>query len=280
MADNGNYLSGQPSGGGDQAPSGNFLGVPKDYLAIRRDPTTLSGVRRPDSLDPALQAVPPTYVSGSEFDITRLSVENIARLQARLSAAGLIGPSTKFRVGIADSTTISAYKRALETANRYGMSVVEAMDMLASTPQSSGGDLSVGGDGKVKVAGPASLARTTTRTDRNVTTFTAADAETAADDAYRQALGQEATPAQQKALRAALNAYAKANPSVSTTESRYNRNGEMVRSSTTSSGGMDASAVQQIAQDQARANPSYAEVQAATTYWNALEQSLGATANV
>lgn len=62
----------------------------------------------------------PRYFEGMEFIPASFSPEKIAMLQRELATAGLIGPKTKFRVGLWDETTRNAYKNLLEYANASG----------------------------------------------------------------------------------------------------------------------------------------------------------------
>ena len=101
------------------------------------------------------------------------------------------------------------------------------------------------------------------------------DARAAANEAYSALLGREARGKEAGAIQAALNAYGKAHPSINTRVDDGKGNG-----TTTTTGGMSSAAAGQIVEDQAKAAPGYAEYQSASTYFNALQQALGATAQV
>lgn len=158
-----NYFEGQPAGGGGPSTSGGFIGVPDDHSV----PATLAdyfkpgGATRVNGMEfPTNAPHVPQYRDGAEQNIRRLSAENLARLQAQLASVGLIGPETKFRVGVPDSTTVTAYKRLLEVANNYAISDSDALDLLAKTPQLRGDGTQIGPDGQV-VGGPSKSVNTT-----------------------------------------------------------------------------------------------------------------------
>jgi hypothetical protein len=272
-----------PSVSGDSGSGSKFIGVPDDYTTRYGGSAPIPGTvqMRPD-INPVM--VGPTYetkgpnTTGALQAIASLPPETMARLQIRMARAGLIGSSTQVTVGVADDSTVTAYKELLGIANRYGMSDTDALAMLESDPKSlgrggaSGSDLLGGGSG----GGP------TTHTSKSTQTqdFTRMDARAIAADAYRQALGQGRVVGKQvRALEKALDAYAQAHPSVSTSTTTTGADGNSTTTGT-STGGVDSAAVQQIALQQAQASPDYAEIQASTTYFNALQQALGATANV
>lgn len=271
-----------PALGGTTASSSGdkYIGVPDDYTTDYGGSAPISGViqMRPDlypvKVGPTYETKGPNTTSALAA-IASLPPEAMARLQIRMARAGLIGPSTRVAVGVADDTTVGAYKELLGIANRYGMTDVDALALLESKPSAAGGatgaSLAAGGQD----AGPTTHTSTSTSTQK----FTPLDAKSMADQAYQEALGEDATPKQRRALRAALNAYAGAHPSTSTSTTTTGVDGNST-TSTTSSGGIDAAGVQQLATDQARSAPNYAEVQASTTYFNALQKALGATADV
>jgi len=125
--------------------------VPSDYFkpggSVQGNPLSGGNVNGGGMSMPTNAPHLPQYRDGAEQAVRRMSVENIARLQGQLSKAGLIGPETKFRVGMPDSTTVSAYKKLLETANNYAISDVEALNLLATTPQARGDGKTRGANG-------------------------------------------------------------------------------------------------------------------------------------
>lgn len=118
----------------------------------------------------------------------------------------------------------------------------------------------------------------TTSTESSVRKIDDLDARAAAEEAYSALMGRSAKGKEADAVKAALNAYAEAHPTISTRTSTT-KNGH-TDSSTVTTGGISDAGAKQIVEDQVRANPNYAEYQAATTNFNWLQQALGATADV
>jgi hypothetical protein len=142
------YLSGLPQGGGTSSSSG-MIGVPDGYSVPANDADFFKpggSMSTGGMLFPTGQPHQPQYEDGSENVVRRMSVENLARLQSQMARVGLIGPSTKFRVGIPDPTTVTAYKKLLTIANNYAISDVQALDFLAENPEATGAQ-AVGADG-------------------------------------------------------------------------------------------------------------------------------------
>ena len=127
-----------------------------------------------------------------------------------------------------------------------------------------------GGDG-----GPT----TTTRVDTSVQEVDDLDAKAAAEEAYASLLGRAPKGKEADAIHAALQAYAAAHPQVTRQTVHTDEDGN-VRAKTRSSGGMSPAAASQLVEDRVKSRPGYGEYQAATTYFNALQQALGATADV
>jgi hypothetical protein len=133
----------------------------------------------------------------------------------------------------------------------------------------------IGGKGSGAGTGPS----TTTSTQKSVTHFDDLDARGIAMDTYKEFLGRASNPHEEQALQAALNAYAKAHPSIQTSTTHNDGQGNTTTTSK-SRGGITSQGVGQLAQDSIQAKPEYASYQAAATYFPLLEQALGATANV
>lgn len=87
----------------------------------------------------------PRYFSGAQnTEVAGLSAEDRAELQLTLKELGLIGPKTRIRLGVWDSTSAEAFRQVLAWANTTGTTWRSALtDMMASGV--AFGDL--GGDG-------------------------------------------------------------------------------------------------------------------------------------
>lgn len=106
------------------------LGVPDDYIAPGgRGKVPFRGMGVPSTYQKPGQL--PRYYDGDEFLPASFSPEKIAALQRELATAGLIGPKTKFRVGLWDEATRGAYKNLLEYANASGADEKTALKRYA-----------------------------------------------------------------------------------------------------------------------------------------------------
>ena len=133
--------------------------------------------------------------------------------------------------------------------------------------------------GKNGIFGTGDGSQTLTSTQTSRVEIDDLDARAVAEDAYAALLGRRPNKREMSGLRAALQAYADAHPSISKSTMTEDASGNRT-TSTTTSGGLSGQGMTLIGEDQVRAEPGYAEYQAATTYFNALQQALGATADV
>lgn len=122
--------------------------------------------------------------------------------------------------------------------------------------------------------------RTITRTESRVDLTDPDTARSLVHDVLSDRLGRRANQEEVDDFVSALHSYEKANPTVSTTTSRYGREGRFKGSETVSQGGATSQGAQQVIQDEVEETPEYASYQAAGIYFPLLEQALGATANV
>lgn len=109
-----------------QVPAGPApIGVPRDFVA-QRDVFT----------HPAQQAesmeVDPRYFDGDEWSPAGQTPEEIAQIQSRLEAAGLLNPDS-YWAGTWDDQTVAAYRSALGMANASGRSADAQIDRLIAT---------------------------------------------------------------------------------------------------------------------------------------------------
>jgi hypothetical protein len=113
----------------------------------------------------------------------------------------------------------------------------------------------------------------TTTKQKEVTTYTLQQVKGLANQAFQAAIGREATKTELSKFLEHLNTAEKKSPDV--TISRTKPSGHNATVSRSTSGGVDE---QQFAADQARLNPEYAGYQQATTYFDAMLNTLGGTA--
>lgn len=180
-------LAQQPAGVADADEDDlGYIGMPKGYVP------TKPGVGGPVSIRQAergvqygTQITPPKYKVGAEMEPRSYSPEMIARLQQQLAAAGLIGPSTRYRLGVWDATSTNAYKQLLTHANRGGMSREDALTELLMAPQVKGDGTSAdGGSGGGAMSVPQGRLNTYEASDP-------ASVRQTAEQAFKQALGRK-----------------------------------------------------------------------------------------
>lgn len=120
--------------------------------------------------------------------------------------------------------------------------------------------------------GIASLAGTKTQKTSDTSLTSRIDSDALFTTAAQQLLGRDPTAQEKASFHAVLNAKEKVNPTISTTTTTTNDQGEVVNQSRTSSGGLGAGGAQLLAKEKAESNPEYGAYQAATTYYNAMMQ--------
>lgn len=177
-----NILASRPAAAAVEEDNLGYIGMPKGYVATRTGPISIRQAERGQG-----RIATPRYKVGSEMEPRSYSPENIARLQQQLALAGLIGPETRFRLGVWDSTSINAYKNLLAYANQGGTSREDALQALVSSPRlKPGEDGSLGGG----AGGGATAPQFSTR----LNTFERSDPASVrqtAEQAFKQALGRK-----------------------------------------------------------------------------------------
>lgn len=107
------------------------IGVPEDYeVPERRPPSAIWGNRL------AVPAQKPRYFTGDEWTPASMSPEDRARLQRLMEAAGVFAPGTRFRLGVWDDASRTAYSDLLAFANGAGLSVEQAMQQWSQSVES------------------------------------------------------------------------------------------------------------------------------------------------
>jgi hypothetical protein len=116
--------------------------------------------------------------------------------------------------------------------------------------------------------------RSVTQTSTNYDMSTREDAHGIFLQAAQSLLGRDPTKAEIGAFQKALNAYEKANPTVTTQTTNYM--GDTVTGATsTTKGGVKEGARQLMAMEDVKADPEYGAYQAATTYFDAMMEMIG-----
>lgn len=116
--------------------------------------------------------------------------------------------------------------------------------------------------------------QTRTMVSRNVTDIDEGEAWSNLQGTLSQMLGRDPDDQELRDFTYRMNQLAARNPSVSKTITKY-KNGEATSSSTHTKPGFTSADMAMEAYDSAQADPDYAEYQAASTYFNALQTALG-----
>ncbi len=116
--------------------------------------------------------------------------------------------------------------------------------------------------------------RTVTQTATSYDLSTREDAHAIFLQAAQSLLGRDPTKAEISAFQKALNAYEKANPTVTTTTTNY-MGDTVTGQSQTTKGGVKEGARQLMAMEDIKADPEYGAYQAATTYFDAMMEMIG-----
>lgn len=124
---------------------------------------------------------------------------------------------------------------------------------------------------KIKYIGP----RTKTTTEKRVDLSSPEDVRAITTQTLTQILGRAPTAEEMAKYRTAMTGFEQAHPSVATTTTTLNDQGEAVSSDTTTSGGVTEAGRQQLITEQAKKGPEYGKFQSATTYFNAMMQMIG-----
>lgn len=177
-------LAQQPTAAAEQEDDLGYIGMPKGYVPMTAPRPYTGGPMSPSQVERRSEPkiTPPRYKVGAEMEPRSYSPEMIARLQQQLAGAGLIGPSTRYRLGVWDSTSISAYKQLLAFANQGGTSREDALQTLLTAPQLRGDGQGVGGAGGAEVQ------------QGRLNTYEASDpagVRQTAEQAFKQALGRK-----------------------------------------------------------------------------------------
>lgn len=164
------------------------IGVPDDYsVPGGRAPTPGFGRGFGAPSDYQLPPRTPLYFDGDELAPASFSPEKVVALQKAMVTAGLIGPKTKFRLGVWDDTTRGAYTDLLAYANAAGVDDKEALKRYAAS--------GIGGPGEGAGEGRAPL---------TIRKSNPADLVAVADTVARATLGRKLRPEESARFAAAF----------------------------------------------------------------------------
>lgn len=185
-------------------------------------------------------------------------------------------------MGSGQMEAATVWANLVRQAANYGAvgAQVTPFDVLATYIKGSGGDWVKDGSGNFETnvrtgerryVGPQFETTHQTRVDLT-------DPQTAraiATKIYQDLLGRNPGKGEIAGFATALSSAEGASPQQATTTTQYDMTtGKQINSNTVTAGGVSEDAKALLAQDQAKANPEYGAVQAATTYANALESAV------
>src|SRR5665647_1550037 len=180
----------------------------------------------------------------------------------KLLNLGLIDPGDETSVEILDAV----WQDAVDLAARFLSAGKKVTPWKAAELMAQGGAGRYGSSGGAFTGNRSSTSRSVDLTDP-------ATAKAITNDALSQALGRAARPEETAQFLQVINSAERANPTVTTTNTRYDK-GVEVGGSSTRSGGLTDEGRTQMVTDQAQAMPEYGAYQAATVYFNSLVDAL------
>jgi len=180
----------------------------------------------------------------------------------KLLDLGLIDAGDEASVEILDAV----WQDAVDLAARFLSAGKKVTPWKAAELMAQGGAGRYGSSGGAFTGNRSSTSRSVDLTDP-------ATAKAITNDALSQALGRAARPEETAQFLQVINSAERANPTVTTTNTRYDK-GVEVGGSSTRSGGLTDEGRTQMVTDQAQAMPEYGAYQAATVYFNSLVDAL------
>lgn len=141
------------------------------------------------------------------------------------------------------------------------------------TVKSADGDwlLDAGTGERIKYIGP----RSKTTTEKRIDLSSAEDVQALTTQMLTELLGRAPTAKELGQYKSTISGFERENPSLATTTQTINERGEVVGTSTKTTGGVSDAARQTLIAEQAKQGPEFGKYQSATTYFNAMMQMLG-----
>ncbi|MFF3363591.1 hypothetical protein [Streptomyces misionensis] len=206
-----------------------------------------------------------------------------AKKQSDFLSQAIVGGLLKLGDGPLEAGKL--WKKLVDEAALYGAAnkKVSPMDLMSSYVKAAGGGnawTSAGVwqintvTGERKYAGPGTYLGSgkAQQVDTRVDLTDPDTAKAVATKLFQDLMGRDPGAGELTTFATALHSAEQANPVVQTTTTQYDMDtGQPVSSSTSSSGGVDASGQQYIGEQQVKGKKEYGAYQAATTYQNALD---------
>src|SRR5665647_2202324 len=184
----------------------------------------------------------------------------------KLLDLGLIDAGDETSVEILDAV----WQDAVDLAARFLSSGKKVTPWKAAELMAQSGD---GGGGSRYGSSGGAFTGNRSSTSTSVDLTDPATAKAITNDSLSQALGRAARPEELSQFLQVINSAERANPTVTTSNTRYDKDRPVAESSTTS-GGLTSAARSQMVTDQAQGMPEYGAYQAATVYFNSLVDAL------
>lgn len=128
----------------------------------------------------------------------------------------------------------------------------------------------IGTGQKIKYVGPKSK----TRTQKSINLSSPEDVRALTSQMLSELLGRAPTPEELSKYRAAINGEERANPEITKVTDTFDDQGEVVSSSSTTSGGVSQAAMGGLIESGVKKGPEYGKHQSATTYFDAMMQMI------
>lgn len=197
---------------------------------------------------------------------------------------GILYKAAGFSADMGMPEIVSAWQKLVQDSQTFSASGTDwsPWDVLETynqkpgafgTVKSADGDwlLDARSGERIKYIGP----RSKTTTEKRVDLSSPEDVRALTTQMLTELLGRAPTAAELAKYRTSITGLEKANPSIATTTTTINDQGEAVGSSTTTSGGVSDAARQGLVEQGAKQGPEYGKFQSATTYFNAMMQMMG-----
>jgi len=186
----------------------------------------------------------------------------------KLLGLGLIDAGDETSVEILDT----AWQDAVDLSARFlasGKKITPWQAAELMDPSTAGGGSRYGSGG----TGGGGFTGNRSSTSTSVDLTDPATAKAITNDTLSQALGRAARPEELTQFIQVINSAEKANPTVTSSTTRYDKGVDVSRSET-KSGGLTGAGRSQMVLDRAQALPEYGAFQAASTYFNSLVSAL------
>lgn len=213
----------------------------------------------------------PRFMPISQFiaGMSSMDREEFLKLRNLLIAAGVVGTTASF-LDVEAAMEQIAVRTATSSSRMSPLGYVKNLArMNGFDPGEIGSDPDFGGESQDLFTGKQ------TQTSRSISEITEGQAWASIQGTLQQMLGRDPTDQELRDFTYRMNRMAADNPTITRTIQQY-KDGELDSTTSRTRGGFTAADMAQEAYDQAQNDPEYAEFQAATTYFSALQSALGA----